>query len=138
MMSLKSICQQQLVDLIKNLPPLLKEELIEESLIKIKEEYEEKAHKKIIDKLQTELPLKISMITRNLIKDYNEGKEYKRKKDYTIDSFCHQIAYTFIEDNYHNLVDTDYLYVNRCMEEENSYIDPYISEGDSEDNSEYY
>jgi hypothetical protein len=88
MMSLKSICQQQLVDLIKNLPPLLKEELIGESLIKIKEEYEEKAHKKIIDKLQTELPLKISMITRNLIKDYNEGKEYKRKKrkkDYTID-----------------------------------------------------
>lgn len=99
-MNLEKLCQIQLVESINNLPSSLKEEVVSKSIKKI----EEDVYNKILSELKSELPLKISMLTRKIIDDYNDGKIYKGIYTSKLDSLCHEIAYNLVQDNYSQLV----------------------------------
>lgn len=75
-MSLKSQCVKNIVDLIQNLPPRLKEEIVGESLNSMKE--------KIMKQMRRDANIVIEDIVDKIISAHRTGVDWKRP-DYTND-----------------------------------------------------
>lgn len=75
-MNLQSLCMQNMVEMIKNLPPLLRDEVIGESTKAIKKEAEENAKNKIIKDIRQSASI-IEDITKYLIESYRTGHDWK-------------------------------------------------------------
>ena len=97
-MNLKTICMNNLVELIKNLPPLLKEELIGQSIKSIRVEEKEK----IMKEINRSASIVVEDVTEQIINSYTTGRNWTRS-EYTKDSeddlyntFVH-ISQTFID-----------------------------------------
>ena len=73
-MNLKTICMNNIVQQIKSLPLLLKEEVIQSSIITIREE----ERKKVIKDINKSASCVIHDITDIIIKSYKSGKNWKR------------------------------------------------------------
>ena len=69
-MSLKNQCKNNIVDLIKNLPPKLKEEVIGESLDSIKE--------KIMKQMRRDADIVIKDVVDKIITAHSTGIDWKR------------------------------------------------------------
>ena len=67
-MDLKTICMNNLVNLIKNLPPLLKEEVIGQSIKTIREE----ERLKIMKEIKRSASVVVDDVTEKIINSYNE------------------------------------------------------------------
>jgi hypothetical protein len=90
-MSLKALCVKNMVNQIKNLPPLLLEEIIGESLKSIKEEAKKEAIKEIRDSAS----IVVDDITNLLITSHKTGGDWKRP-EYTKD-IDDELYYTFVD-----------------------------------------
>lgn len=90
-MSLKALCIQNMVEQIKNLPPLLMEEIIGESLKAIKEDAKKEAMKEI----RSSASVVIEDITDRLITSRKTGKNWTRP-EYTQD-IDDELYYTFVD-----------------------------------------
>ena len=73
-MDLKTICMNNLVNLIKNLPPLLKEEVIGQSIKTIREE----ERLKIMKEIKRSASVVVDDVTEKIINSYTTGKSWTR------------------------------------------------------------
>jgi hypothetical protein len=104
-MSLKELCVKNLVEMVKNLPPLLKEEILEETLKSIKEDLKAQ----IMKDLNKYAVAVTEDITSNIIGTRKFGGNWKRsswtsKMDDDLYHTCVNIAENFV-DQYPELVD---------------------------------
>jgi len=82
-MDLKAICMKNIVELIKNLPPLLKEEVIGKSLKSINEEAEIKAKKSLMKQLRRDAAIVVEDVTNKIVESRVYGTSWRRP-DYTM------------------------------------------------------
>ena len=113
-MSLKSMCVENMVSIIKNLPPTLREEVIGESIEQIKKEAEKTARRKIKKEVKEQMRLEIikemhrsaviitSDLTHRLINTSRNGG-FVTRPEYThdIDSELYEIFFD-ISDSFVN------------------------------------
>ena len=90
-MSLKALCMNNLVELIKNLPPQLKEEVIGESLKAIKAE----AKQEVMKEIRRSAAIVVDDVTDCLISSHKTGQGMKRP-EYTND-IDDELYYTFTD-----------------------------------------
>ena len=90
-MDLKTIYMNNLVEIIRNLPPLLKEEVIGKSMKAI----EEDAEKKIIKEIRNSAAIVVEDITELLISSSRTGKLWERP-EYT-KNINDELYYTFVD-----------------------------------------
>ena len=90
-MSLKALCMNNLVELIKNLPPQLKEEVIGESLKAIKAE----AKQEVMKEIRRSAAIVVDDVTDRLISSHKTGQVMKRP-EYTND-IDDELYYTFTD-----------------------------------------
>lgn len=90
-MSLKALCMKNIIDQIKNLPPLLLEEVLGESLKSIKEEAKQAAMKEI----RRSAAVVVEDVTELLINSHKTGNDWKRPV-YTKD-IDDELYYTFVD-----------------------------------------
>ena len=90
-MDLKTIYMNNLVEIIRNLPPLLKEEVIVKSMKAI----EEDAEKKIIKEIRDSATIVVEDITELLISSSRTGKLWERP-EYT-KNINDELYYTFVD-----------------------------------------
>ena len=128
-MNLKTICMNNLVELIKNLPPLLKEELIGQSIKSIRVEEKEK----IMKEINRSASIVVEDVTEQIINSYTTGRNWTRS-EYTKDieddlynTFVH-ISQTFIDKH------VDQICVERQRTRRRLYY--YDSERDSDSDSD--
>jgi uncharacterized membrane-anchored protein YjiN (DUF445 family) len=98
-MSLHKLCIQNMVEQIKNLPPLLKEEIIEASLKEIKKDIK----KEVMREIRDSASIVVEDITERLITSQKTGQDWKRP-EYTKD---------IDDDLYHTFVHTAESFVNK-------------------------
>lgn len=79
-MNLKTLCMNNLIELIKNLPPLLKEEVISQSVEQIKTE----ERLKIMKEINRSASIVIEDVTENIINSSKTGIDWIRP-EYTKD-----------------------------------------------------
>ena len=90
-MDLKTIYMNNLVEIIRNLPPLLKEEVIGKSMKAIEEDVE----KKIIKEIRDSATIVVEDITELLISSSRTGKLWERP-EYT-KNINDELYYTFVD-----------------------------------------
>jgi len=90
-MSLKALCMNNLVELIKNLPPQLKEGVIGESMKAIKEE----AKQEVMKEIRRSAAIVVDDVTDRLISSHKTGQDMKRP-EYTND-IDDELYYTFTD-----------------------------------------
>lgn len=94
-MNLRTLCQTNMVKQIKNLPPMLKEEIVDISMKEFK--------KDAIKKVTTDIRIVIKDLTDLLIDSHKNGNCFRRPK-YTEDmddilfDTCLQVAEDFVRD----------------------------------------
>lgn len=98
-MDLKAICLQNMVDQIKQLPPLLQEEVIGHSLKTIKEQ----AKKELMDELKKNSEIVIDDLTDAIVSSKRNGRNWIRP-EYTKD---------IDTDIYHNFVHISEMIVDK-------------------------
>ena len=81
-MDLKTICVKNIVDMIKKLPPLLREEVIGETLKSIKEDAEKKAKESLMYQIRRDAEIVVEDVTEKLVRCHSEGTTLSRP-DYT-------------------------------------------------------
>lgn len=96
-MDLQSLCRTNMVNQIKNLPPVLKEEIVEISIKEIRKEADKKAMKKVL----TDVRIVIQDLTNILISSHKSGKDFRRPKytkdmDDSLFDTCLQVAEDFV------------------------------------------
>ena len=126
-MDLQSICRKNMVNQIKNLPPVLKEEIIKISIKKIQKEADKKAMKKVL----TNVRVVIQDLTSILILSHKSGKDfcrpkYTKKMDDILFDTCLQVSEDFVNTHAETL-----LFLHRGQLTVNS------DEEDEEYNNEY-
>jgi hypothetical protein len=89
-MSLKELCTKNIIEMVKNLPPLLKEEIIKESLKAIKED----ARKEVIAEIANSSTIIVDDITERLLSCANLGCTLERP-EYT-NNIDDKLYYTFV------------------------------------------
>jgi hypothetical protein len=104
--TLKNICMGNMVNIIKNIPPLLQEEIIKKSTKTIEKEARKKAHKKVHEKIIKEIRYSflgvIEDTTRDLIEAHITGN-YIRRPEYTknmndeLYNICVNISKQFVQ-----------------------------------------
>lgn len=90
-MSLKELCIQNIVNQIKNLPPILLEEVVKASLKTIKED----AKKEAMREIRRSAAVFVDDITERMINSKKTGDDWKRP-DYTMD-IDDELYFTFVE-----------------------------------------
>lgn len=90
-MSLKSHCVKNIVEMIKNLPPLLREEIIGESLKEIKKE----AKKEVMKDIRRSAAVVVDDVTTLIIEAQRTGNDWKRP-EYTTD-IDDELYHTFVD-----------------------------------------
>lgn len=129
-MDLKAICLQNMVDQIKQLPPILQEEVMGHSLKTIKEQAKQEAKKELLAELKRNSEIVIDDLTDAIVSSKRNGGEWVRPK-YTKD---------IDNDIYHNFVHISEMIVDKYSHEiifnnpRASYQTGYSS---SEDESDY-
>ena len=119
-MSLRNLCINSLVEEIKKLPPLLKEEITCISTDAIRKQ----ERKKILQELVLSCSIVIQDVTQSIINSYSTGKtwtrsEYTKDMDEDIYKLCVNISQNFI-DKYPSLLE------NLYPTEEDSETDYYL------------
>jgi predicted nucleic acid-binding protein len=94
-MNLKSLCVEELVNSIKNLPPQLRDQIIDKTTTSIEQEAEEKATKKIMNEINRSAVIIVEDVTRKLI-DAHKSCEYVTRPTYTKD-IDDGLYYTFVQ-----------------------------------------
>lgn len=106
-MDLKAICLQNMVNQIKQMPPLLQEELIGHSLKTIKEQAKQEAKKELLAELKRDSEIVIDDLTNRIVECRRSGTCWTRPQ-YTQN----------IDDNiYYNFVDISEMIVNKYAQE---------------------
>jgi methyl coenzyme M reductase beta subunit len=90
-MSLQSLCMNNLVNLIKNLPPLMKDEVLGETMKSIKDE----VRKDVIKEIRRSAVVVVDDVTEQLISAHKTGRGIKRN-EYTKD-IDDELYYTILE-----------------------------------------
>jgi hypothetical protein len=90
-MTLQSVCMNNLVEIIKNLPPLLKEEVLGKTMKDIKDEVKQD----VIKEIRRSASIVVEDLTDHLISSHKTGQDMKRP-EYTND-LDDGIYYTFID-----------------------------------------
>jgi hypothetical protein len=90
-MSLKTICMNNIIELIKNLPPLLKEEVLGVSLKAIKDE----AKQQVMKEIRRSAAIVVDDVTDILITSHKTGQDMKRP-EYTKD-IDDELYYTLLD-----------------------------------------
>lgn len=127
-MSLKELCIQNMVDQIKNLPPLLKEEIVDASLKAIKEEI----RKEVIKEIRESSTIAVDDITELVISSQKTGHDWKRP----------ECTRDMDDDLYHTFVQTAESFVHRYAdklvfdEEHHRHQRAYICYGYGDDYSD--
>lgn len=108
-MDLKTLCLNNIVELIKNLPPQLQEEVIGISTKAIKEEAEKNANKKIMKEMKRSAVIVTDDITRRIIKadmtgDIWRRPEYTHDMDDELYYTLVDVAENFVSNNRHLLI----------------------------------
>lgn len=93
-MDLKTICMKNMVEVIKNLPPLLREEVIGESLKSIKEEAEKKAKESLMYQIRRDAEIVVEDVTEKLVQSQANGTTWQRP-EYT-KNIDDELYYTFV------------------------------------------
>lgn len=93
-MELQSMCANNLVEMIKNLPPLLKEEIIGQSLKSIKEDAEKKAKLSLMKQIRRDAEIVVEDVTNKIVESYKIGTTWNRP-DYT-KNIDDELYYTFV------------------------------------------
>jgi hypothetical protein len=129
-MELKTLCINNIAELIKKLPPLLQEEVIKVSIKSIKEDAEKKAYEKYMKEIKLSAVIVTEDITKLIIRSHQTGINWKRP-EYTKD----------IDDElYHTLVHVSESFVNNNVNVSRFAMDYeyyYQHNSDSESDSEY-
>lgn len=102
-MDLKAICLRNMVEQIKQLPPLIQEEVIGHSLKTIREE----AKKELLDELKRNSDIVIDDLTDVIVSSRRNGRNWTRP-EYTKD---------IDNDIYHNFVNISEMIVNKYSQE---------------------
>lgn len=106
-MDLKAICVQNIVDQIKQLPPLIQEEVIGHSLKTIKEQAKKEVKKELLAELKRDSSIVINDLTDIIVECRRTGTLWTRPQ-YTQN----------IDDNiYYNFVDISEMIVDKYAEE---------------------
>lgn len=138
-MSLKTLCMNNIVELIKNLPPLLKEEVLGVSMKAIKEE----AKQKVMKEIRRSASIVVDDVTDILIASHKTGQDMKRP-EYTKD-IDDELYYTLlgISERFVNKHAEKILFDNAPHNRRRQEIEPYeessedSEDSDSSDSSEY-
>jgi hypothetical protein len=94
-MNLKTICMNNIVEHIKNLPVSIQEEVINNTTKSIKEEAEKKAKQNITIEMRRSATIIINDITELLISSHQTGKDWERPS-YTYD-ISDELYNTFVD-----------------------------------------
>jgi hypothetical protein len=106
-MDLKAICLQNMVNQIKQLPPLLQEEVIGHSLKTIKEQAKQEAKKELLAELKRDSELVVGDLTDVIVSSRRTGRSWVRP-EYTED---------IDNDIYHNFVHISEMIVDKYSPE---------------------
>jgi hypothetical protein len=122
-MSLKTLCSENIVELIMNMPPLIRDDIIGETTKSIKKEAEEKARKKLIQEIRSSASIVVGDVLDRIVLSHRTGREWIRP-EYTKDIH---------DDLYHTYVEIadNFFYKNSAMlvfdETENRRVNAYIN-----------
>tara|TARA_B110000211_G_scaffold88045_2_gene103136 strand:+ start:21 stop:341 length:321 start_codon:yes stop_codon:yes gene_type:complete len=83
-MSLKQLCKKNIISQILNLPPLLKEEILKESILEIKKQIKQEVIKEIINDCE----IVVNQVTDDIIN--NESHWYRKSYTSHIDDDLYQ------------------------------------------------
>lgn len=106
-MDLKAICLQNMVNQIKQMPPLLQEELIGYSLKTIKEQAKQEAKKELMSELKRNSHIVISDLTDRIVESRRTGTCWTRP----------QYTQNIDDSIYYNFVDISEMIVNKYAQE---------------------
>ena len=132
-MSLKDLCMKNMVEIIKNLPPMMIEEVIGKSLEAIEKDIKEKVMKEI----RCSAVIVTEDVTERIIEASKTGQSWQRP-EYTNDIddelyyTCVDIAQRFVDNNSDKLV-----FTNNPQDVNNSYVYRYDSDQDEESEIDY-
>lgn len=104
-MDLKTICVNNLVEIIKKLPPLLKEEVIGKSLKSIREDAEEDVKVSLMKQIKRDAEIVVDDVTSRIVKSHKNGTTWSRPNytenmDNELYHTCVHISEKFV-DKYH-------------------------------------
>lgn len=146
-MSLKALCMKNLVELIQNLPPMMKEEVIGKSL----EAIENDAKKKVMKEIRRSAAIVTEDVTERIIDASKKGQSWQRP-GYTIDIddelyyTCVDIAQKFVDNNSEKLIFSNgpryrrqsAVYMENDSDEDiNNYDQEYEQDSDQDSDQEY-
>ena len=94
-MDLKTHCIKNLVEIINNLPPLLHDEVIGESVKAIKKQAKEDAKKEVMKEIKRSATIVVEDVTERLIRASRDGTTWSRP-EYTND-IDDELYYTFVD-----------------------------------------
>lgn len=108
-MSLHDLCIQRMVNEIKQLPPLLKEEILELSHKSIMEDAEKIARKKILDEIKRSALIVTNELTQRMIKSYTtlstwNRPEYTKNMDEDIYQLFVEMSDNFVMSYHRQLI----------------------------------
>jgi hypothetical protein len=86
---------KNMTEMIKNLPPLLREEVIGESLKSIKEEAEKKAKESLMYQIRRDAEIVVEDVTEKLVRCHSDGTTTWSRPDYT-KNIDDELYYTFV------------------------------------------
>jgi hypothetical protein len=109
MMSLKELCIQKLIESVKQIPPLLQEEIIGTTIRKIKKDIEKDIEKKVVKDLKYNAMFVIEDVTNRIINAHKTGSswsrpDYSKKIDIELYQTYVAIAEQFITDYGHMII----------------------------------
>jgi hypothetical protein len=135
-MNLKDLCMQNMVEMIKNMPPMMKEEIIGVSLKAIKEEARLEARLEAMKEFRRSSTI-VDDVTDRLVVSHKTGQDWGRP-EYTkdIDDELYNtfvdIAEGFVNKNYEKLV-----FDERPMHNRQNAVFYGFDSDESEDDSDY-
>ena len=108
-MDLKTLCLDNLVNVIKQLPPILRDEIIGETTKSIKKEAEKNARIQIMKEIHRSVSIAVEDITERIINSYGSGHDWKRPEyTYNIDKDIYgmivDISEKFVQNNAEKLI----------------------------------
>jgi hypothetical protein len=130
-MSLKALCIKNMIEQIKNLPPVLLEEVIGESLKAIKEE----AKAEVIKEMKASSSIVIDDITERIIKSSQTGRVWERP-EYTKD-IDDELYYTFVDISEQFIRNHGEKLIFRPASRHEHELNDYSSDSDSESANDY-
>ena len=135
-MDLKTLCMKNMVETIKNLPPILRDEVIGQTTKDIKKEAYENAKKHIMKEIRQSAAIVVEDVTDRIVMSHIKNQNWERP-EYTKD-IDDELYYTFVDISEKFVIKTFETTVFLHQEHNRRHLDDSYEQSSSDDDSYEY